>query len=137
MKVFLLVLSILFLTSCISDSDYTSPAPSKKSTRYYLYQSFKKKNGVVTFTVSHDGTCAAKSYYQIDQLIDTTPATFVSYINCEKYEIQKGYYNSSSSNMTLNFVNYKASINGNELTVTKITTDMWDTYEEINIERAY
>ncbi|ASK32308.1 hypothetical protein CEY12_20440 [Chryseobacterium sp. T16E-39] len=136
MKLFLLVLSLFVFTSCSSNSDDTPTAPGTKSTKYYVHKSLTKKNGIVTSTTLHDGTCTAKSYYQIDQLIDTTPVTFVSYSTCENYQIQKGSYNSAQASMILDFVIYRASINGNELTVSKITTNMWDTYEETTIAKA-
>ncbi|MBK1895618.1 hypothetical protein [Chryseobacterium paridis] len=138
MKLFLSALLLFFLTSCLSDSEYVPnpPAPVVKSTKYYVHKSVTKKNGVITFTTLHDGTCTAKSYYQIDQLNGSSEVIFVSYSTCDSYQILKGSYSSGNASMILNFVIYHASINGNELTVSKITTDMWDTYEETTIAKS-
>lgn len=121
----------------MSDSEYTPnpPAPVVKSTKYYVYKSVTKKNGVITFTTLHDGTCTAKSYYQIDQLNGSSEVTYVSYLTCDSYQILKGPYTSGNATMILNFAIYHASINGNELTVTKFNTVMNDTYEESTIAK--
>ncbi|WP_261511292.1 hypothetical protein [Chryseobacterium paludis] len=130
MKLLVFILSsILLLNSCLGD--YDAPPPEiKKSTKYFVYKSLTRKNNIVTFTVIHEGTCTAKSYYEITQPSD---ATFVSYSTCDHYTTQKGTFGNGS--MIFNGVIYNASIKGDELTVSQFNTVMGDTYEEITIAK--
>lgn len=139
MKLLLSFLLILLISSCIGNSDYDpNPSPKSviKSTQYYVYKSITKKNGVITFTNIHDGTCTAKSYYQINQYEDFNDVTFVSYSTCNNFQTLKGTYSSPKASIILNGIIYTAFINKNELTVSKIDTVMEDTYEEITIARS-
>lgn len=78
----------------------------------------------------HEGTCTAKSYYEITQPNDVT---FVSYSTCDHYTTQKGTLGNGT--MVLNGVIYNAVIIGDELTVSKLETVMNVTYEEITIAK--
>lgn len=114
----------------MSDYDAPPPQPIKKSAKYFVYKSLTRKNNIVTFTVMHDGTCTAKSYYEITQPNDVT---FISYSTCEHYVTQKGTFGNGT--MILDGVIYNAVIKGDELTVSKFNTVMGDTYEEITIAK--